>query len=284
MPSAPAASGGGGADAADDGAAPAVAGVDATQKITPWDVEAGEKGVDYDKLIRDFGSSPVSPELVARVERVTGRRAHRWLRRGMFFSHRDLEKVLDMYESGKKFYLYTGRGPSSQSLHFGHMIPFMFTQWLQEVFDVPLVIQLTDDEKFLWKPLSLEECNALGYENAKDIIACGFDPKKTFMFSDLDYMGHMYPNVVRIQKCVTFNQARGIFGFSSSDNIGKQAFPAVQAAPAFPTSFPVPLKNTKKMLCLIPCAIDQVRYAFSSRICKHTPPQPNPVKRNLEVL
>ena len=36
--------------------------------------------------------------------------------------------------------------------------------------------------------LTLEECHRLAYENAKDIIACGFDPKKTFIFSDLDYI------------------------------------------------------------------------------------------------
>lgn len=56
------------------------------------------------------------------------------------------------------------------------------------MFDVPLVIQMTDDEKFLWKDLQLEEAHRLAHENAKDIIACGFDPKKTFIFSDLDYM------------------------------------------------------------------------------------------------
>ena len=28
--------------------------------------------------------------------------------------------------------------------------------------------------------------------NAKDIIAMGFDLKKTFIFSNLDYIGHMY--------------------------------------------------------------------------------------------
>jgi hypothetical protein len=38
-----------------------VAGVDDIQKITPWDVEAGDEGVDYDKLIRDFGSSKIEP-------------------------------------------------------------------------------------------------------------------------------------------------------------------------------------------------------------------------------
>lgn len=46
------------------------------------------------------------------------------------------------------------------------------------MFNCPLVIQLTDDEKYLWKKLTLEECINMGYENAKDIIACGFDPKK----------------------------------------------------------------------------------------------------------
>ena len=56
------------------------------------------------------------------------------------------------------------------------------------MFDVPLVVQLTDDEKFLWKDLSVEEAHRLAYENAKDIIAVGFDEEKTFIFSDITYM------------------------------------------------------------------------------------------------
>lgn len=35
---------------------------------------------------------------------------------------------MDQYEKGEKFYLYTGRGPSSEALHLGHLIPFMFTK------------------------------------------------------------------------------------------------------------------------------------------------------------
>ena len=50
-------------------------------------------------------------------------------------------------QRGEDFYLYTGRGPSSEALHLGHLIPFHFTQWLQDAFKVPLVVQLTDDEK-----------------------------------------------------------------------------------------------------------------------------------------
>ena len=62
-------------------------------------------------------------------------------------------------------------------------------RWLQDVFNVPLVIQMTDDEKYLWKDLTLDQAYGYAVENAKDIIACGFDIKKTFIFSDLDYMG-----------------------------------------------------------------------------------------------
>lgn len=64
-------------------------------------------------------------------------------------------------------------------------------RYLQDVFDVPLVIQMTDDEKFLWKDLTIDETHRLAYENAKDIIACGFDVNKTFLFSNLDYMRYV---------------------------------------------------------------------------------------------
>lgn len=137
----------------------------------------------------------------------------------------------------------------------------MFTKWLQDAFNVPLVIQLTDDEKFLWRGLHLEESRRLARENARDIIACGFDVEKTFIFSDFDYVGGaFYRNIVQIQRCVTFNQARGAFGFTGENNIGQVAFGAVQAAPSFPDSFPHMFGNSKSIRCLIPCAIDQDPY------------------------
>lgn len=184
------------------------------------------------------------------------------------FHYRDLSNILDLYEAKKPFYLYTGRGPSSEAMHLGHLVPFMVTKWLQDVFDVPLVIQMTDDEKFLWKDLSLEEANRLTYENAKDIIACGFDPEKTFIFSDIDFLGQcsdFYKNIIKIQKCVTYNQVKGIFGFTDSDCIGKIGFPAIQAAPSFSSSFPFIFNGRKDIPCLIPCAIDQDPYFRMTR-------------------
>ena len=158
---------------------------------------------------------------------------------------------------------------------------------------------MTDDEKFLWKGDQIktpEEANRLAHENAKDIIACGFDVEKTFIFSDMEYLRYplpltfalfmrvyvcvcgskfscnshsccpsFYRQILRIQKCVTVNQAKGIFGFQDTDNIGKIGFPAVQAAPSFSTTFPDIFGETRKDIhCLIPCAIDQVHRATPS--------------------
>ena len=105
------------------------------QIITPFDVSGGvdESGkllpVDYEKLVREFGAHPISKELLERFERVTGHRPHRFMRRGIVFSHRELNLILDRYEKGQPFYLYTGRGPSSDSMHVGHTIPFEFTKY-----------------------------------------------------------------------------------------------------------------------------------------------------------
>lgn len=236
--------------------------------VTPWDVTSKkDTGIDYDKLIKKFGSSKIDDELITRFEKITGRKPHHFLRRGIFFSHRDMHTVLNLYEQGKPFYLYTGRGPSSDSMHLGHLIPFMFCKWLQDVFDVPLVIQLTDDEKAIWKNLKIEDAIKLAYNNAKDIISCGFKPHNTFIFSNLEHIGNnpaFYQNMIRIQKSVTFNQVKGIFGFGDSDPIGKIAFPPTQAAPAISSSFPFIFKNAK-VQCLIPCAIDQDPYFRMTR-------------------
>lgn len=43
---------------------------------------------------------------------------------------RDMNQVLDACEKQKSFYLYTGRGPSSEAMHVGHLIPFIFTKWV----------------------------------------------------------------------------------------------------------------------------------------------------------
>lgn len=226
--------------------------------------------IDYDKLIDKFGCSRIDDELLERFTKVTGHQPHVFLRRGIFFSHRDFHTFLTAYEQGKPVYLYTGRGPSGESMHVGHLLPFLFTKWLQDVFNCPLVIQLTDDEKFFFKGQSekkdIDHYAKLGLDNAKDIIAVGFRKDLTFIFRDTDYIGTMYKNVCRFQSMLTYNQCKGIFGFKDgSESCGRVAFPAIQAVPSFSTTFPHIFGNNKKVQCMIPQGIDQDPYFRMTR-------------------
>lgn len=124
-----------------------------------------------------------------------------------------------------------------------------------------------DDEKFLFKSsLKIEDVKNFSFENAKDIISVGFDPEKTFIFSDLKYMGGAYyENVVRVSRQITMSTAKSVFGFGDSDNIGKIHFASIQITAAFSNSFPHIFGDRKDIPCLIPCAIDQDPYF---RVCR----------------
>src|SRR5687768_11331877 len=54
---------------------------------------SSEKGIDYDKLLDKFGCFPLTHELKEKVERLTEMKLHRFLRRGIFFCHRDLDLI-----------------------------------------------------------------------------------------------------------------------------------------------------------------------------------------------
>lgn len=73
-----------------------------TQHVTPWEVEGAvidgvQQAIDYNKLIDQFGTRPIDDALLERFEKLTGRKPHVFLRRGVFFSHR---------YTGKKNYLH----------------------------------------------------------------------------------------------------------------------------------------------------------------------------------
>ena len=146
---------------------------------------------------------------------------------------------MDHLEKGDLVYLYTGRGPSSESLHLGHIIQFQFNKYLQEAFRCPLVIQLSNDEKFMFKKnLTIDQVEQMTIENAKDILACGFDPELTFIFSDLDYVGHMYRPIIRLLKHISSHEESKIYGFDGKSPAGYFTWPSIQSAPSFSCAFP----------------------------------------------
>ncbi|MDF1539680.1 MAG: tryptophan--tRNA ligase [Candidatus Thorarchaeota archaeon] len=218
--------------------------------VTPWETRGK---IDYDRLIQEFGTSRIDEKLLKRIYKITGEK-HIMLERELFFSHRDIDWVLDEYEKGNKFVIYTGRGPSG-GVHIGHMVPWIFTKWWQDKFDgTRLYFQLTNDEKFWFEPdLSIEKVRELTYENALDVIATGFEPENTYIIQDIEHIDLMYEIAIQVAKKITFSTARSVFGFENSMNIGGIFYPAIQAVPAFLHSW----IYGKKTPCIIPCAIDQ---------------------------
>ena len=221
-------------------------------KVTPWEVEGD---IDYGKLIVKFGTEPITPELLQKVKTMTGE-IHPLLKLGYFFSHRDFDWVLDKKSRGESFYLYTGRGPSGM-VHMGHLMPWIFTKYLQDKFDSKLLFQLTDDEKFLFgQDRTMKEIEHYTYENILDIIAIGFNPKKTKIIVNTKHIQYLYPIAIEVAKRITFSTARAVFGFSNSSNIGMIGFPPIQSAPCFLPS----VIEGKNVPVLIPAAIDQDPY------------------------
>ncbi|MGQ9552027.1 MAG: tryptophan--tRNA ligase [Candidatus Bathycorpusculaceae bacterium] len=220
--------------------------------VTPWEVRGK---VDYERLIHEFGTQPLTEELIQRVSKYTGK-LHLQLQRRLFFSHRDLDFVLDLYDKGVKFVLYTGRGPSGP-VHIGHLIPWIFTKYLQEKFDTRLYFQMTDDEKFLVDDQNkLPEMTKFAYENALDLVALGFEPEKTFIIYDVQDIDLLYDVALEVAKRITYSTAKATFGFQDSTNIGWVFWPAIQAAPCF-----IHTKLTgENVPALIPAAIDQDPY------------------------
>lgn len=59
------------------------------QRVTPWTATAGSEATfDYQRLIKQFGTTPVDEKLIEKYERITGEKAHHLIRRNVFFSHR----------------------------------------------------------------------------------------------------------------------------------------------------------------------------------------------------
>ncbi len=217
--------------------------------VTPWEVRGD---IDYKKLIQEFGIKEITDSMLERTKKIT-KELHPYLTRKIFFVHRDFDWILDEYEKGNKFFLYTGRAPSGHT-HLGHLVPWIFTKWIQDKFKVDLWFQFPDEEKFLFKEnLTIKDVEKYTYENMLDIIALGFDPKKTKFLVDTKNAGLMYKEAIKVAKKINFSTVKAAFGLTNESNIGSIFYTAMQAVPAF---LPSVLKG-KNIPCLIPHAVDQ---------------------------
>ena len=219
-------------------------------KVTPWEVQIKTEE-DYERLIELFGVKPLTNELKEKLKELAGD-LHLLIRRDFYYAHRDLDLVIKDIEEGKGFFLYTGIAPSKGSMHIGHLVPFILTQWFQEKFGANVYIMFPDEEKYWAKKVdSVKEVQEkIKNIHARFIAALGFDPDKTFMFIDSEYIKQLYTAAIPIARKINLSTAKAVFDFSGETSIGLIFYVALQIAPTF----------FEEKRPLIPCGIDQDPY------------------------
>lgn len=144
-------------------------------------------------------------------------------------------------------------------------------RWLQDVFNAPLLIMLTDDMKMLHTTGSdVDVVQRYTSANGSDILAFGFQAARTFLFSNLDFVGGpFYENIVRVARMISVASIKRALGFNDENNVGMFYCCSTQSAGTFATSFPVILSASRpgwnsgrlnEMHCLVACSWDTDGY------------------------
>lgn len=135
---------------------------------------------------------------------------------------------------------------------------------------------MADDEKYYFKDIKFNDVYNMGFENAKDIIACGFDPNKTFIFSNRDFTRNECAQevIATIWKHINVNKVHDVFGLPENCSIGKLVWPTHQLAAAFSPYYGSYLDP--KSYCLVSYAIDQDPYFRMCRDIASKLKQPKP--------
>lgn len=215
-------------------------------KITPWEVSGN---IDYNKLIKEFGVSPLQKLPDVFNENIL-------FRRGIVFAHRDIQKILEAIKNKKKFVMMTGLMPTGK-FHLGHMLvaqQFIFYQKL----GAKIYIAVADLEAYNARGQSLEESKKIALEEyILNYIALGLKPENCEIYfqsersRDAKKSNAYYRLQNLLSRYITFNEFKAVYGEISP---GKMLASLLQASDMLHPQLP-----EFEGICpvLIPVGIDQ---------------------------
>jgi tryptophanyl-tRNA synthetase len=216
-------------------------------KVTPWEVSGK---VDYNKLIKDFGVSPLKSLPKIFNDNIL-------FRRKVIFAHRDIQRVLDAIKNKKKFVMMTGLMPTGK-FHLGHMLLAQQMIFYQKL-GAKLYIAVADLEAYNAREESLEKLKETAIEQyLLNYIALGLSPKNCeFYFqsrksNDAKKSNAYYRLTSNFSNYATFNEFKAIYGEISP---GKMNASLLQAADMFHAQLPE--FEGKPLPVLVPVGIDQ---------------------------
>jgi tryptophanyl-tRNA synthetase len=177
--------------------------------------------MDNEKLVKEFGAKKIAG-LKDKPDFYT-------FNKGLIYSHRDFDKFYSALKKGEKCAILSGLNASG-TLHLGHKVVFDTNLYFQKEHGIPVFIPISDDESYVAGKIASQE-KALEYSKqlAKELIAYGFDPKKTFFIIDQVYT-NIYNFAIKLSKKVNYSEVKATYGYKPEENIGLHFYPAVQSA------------------------------------------------------
>ncbi|MAG38296.1 tryptophan--tRNA ligase [Candidatus Pacearchaeota archaeon] len=177
--------------------------------------------VDNEKLVKEFGAG-----LVGTVKDLPD---FYTFKSGVMYSHRDFDKFLSALKKGEKCAILSGVNASG-TLHIGHKAVFDTNLFFQKKYGIPVFIPISDDESYVsGKVKDQEEGLKNSMRLAKELLAYGFDPKKTYFIIDQIYT-NIYNLAIKLSTRVNYSEIKASYGYRPEDNIGLHFYPAIQSA------------------------------------------------------
>ncbi len=176
---------------------------------------------DNRKLVEKFGA-----ELMSKLKDVPD---FYTFQRGLIYSHRDFDKFFSAIKKKEKCAILSGFNASG-TIHLGHKPVFDTNLFFQKKYGIPVYIPISDDESYVTgKVKDQEEALKYSLELAKELIAYGFDPHKTYFIIDQVYT-NIYNLAIKLSKKINYSEIKATYGYKPEENIGMHFYPAVQSA------------------------------------------------------
>ncbi len=177
--------------------------------------------IDNEKLIKEFGAEP--------VEKLSESPEFYTFKTGVLASHRDFDKFFHSLKKGEKCAILSGLNASG-TLHLGHKAVFDTNLFFQKKYGIPVFIPLSDDESYVTgKVKDQKEALDNALKLAKQLIAYGFDIKKTYFIIDQIYT-NIYNLAIKLSRKATLSEIKATYGYKNEDNSGMYFYPIIQSA------------------------------------------------------
>ena len=161
---------------------------------------------DYDRLMNEFGISPINEIL----EILPKELQHYYMSRDIMFGHTSLEPVVEAIVKNKPFAVMTGIKPSSPEYHIGNLITCTEVIYFQQ-HGGKVYFCIADLESYADGRLPLEEAEKNAIENIADLIALGLDLDNAYVYrqsqqKDVMQLGYL------LSSHATYNMMKAIYG------------------------------------------------------------------------